>query len=250
MSTMISLSLRPRRRIGPPRPPEPAESTLTLSLVAVTLATAIPAVGVARLGWSLSPATWYVTRAAGLTLYVTLWATVMLGLALTTPLFARFRAGATVHSLHRYLSSLGLAALVLHLASLGLDQTVAFGIRALLVPFAAGWREPWTAIGVFALYGYILISASSAVRWFLGARGWRLVHWLSFPLYGMALAHGIGAGSDSHSLWAQSLYLVTATAVLWAAGMRLLLGRRRGRVLDVEPAAATFDRMASPARGR
>ncbi len=247
MLAMIHHSLRRRRRVGPAHPPEPAGSTLTLTLAAVALVTLVPAIGVAWLGWSLSPATWYVSRAAGLTLYATLWATVMLGLMMTIPRFAGIRATATTYSLHRYLSSLGLAALVLHLASLGLDESVSFGFRELFVPLTAGWREPWTAAGVLALYGYVLIAASGLIRWFLGARGWRWVHWLAFPLYGLALAHGMGAGSDADALWAQLFYLVTGIAVVWTTMMRLLLGRQRGRQLNVRPGPVPFDRLSQHA---
>jgi predicted ferric reductase len=43
---------------------------------------------------------------------------------------------------------------------------------------------------------------------------WRAIHYATFAVFVMALAHGIGAGSDSGTVWAQGLYLAGGSIVL------------------------------------
>ena len=153
-------------------------SILTIALVAFSALT----------GASLSPWTWYLTRASGLVLYALIWLATVLGLGLTTTLLDRFGGRAVLFSVHAYATELAYGFLALHLLTLAADQTVPFGFMDLLVPFSSPWLEPWTGFGVLAGALLVLVGASFSVRWLIGYRGWRLLHWLTFPLYGLALA--------------------------------------------------------------
>jgi sulfoxide reductase heme-binding subunit YedZ len=198
-------------------------------------------------GMSLSPWTWYLTRASGFALYVLVWLATVLGLGLTTTLLDRFGGRAVLFSVHAYATELAYGFLALHLLTLAADQAVPFGFADLVAPFASPWREPWTGLGVLAAELLVLIGASFAVRWLIGFRGWRLVHWLTFPLYGLGLAHGLGAGTDRSEGWAQGIYLITALCVVWLASYRVL--RRGARVIPPQPPSqpAPLDRLATPA---
>jgi predicted ferric reductase len=202
--------------------------------------------GAALTGRSTSPVTWYLARASGMTLYLLLWFSTLLGLGLTTTLLDRFGGRGVVYSLHRFVTSLAYGFLSLHVLSLAADSWMAFGPVALVVPFASPWREPWTGFGVIAGGLFVAIGGSFALRRYLTYRTWRALHWLAFPLFGLALAHGIGAGTDSSTVWAQGIYWVSGLSVLWLAAYRALVGRRAH---PPEPASAPqppFDRLASP----
>jgi DMSO/TMAO reductase YedYZ heme-binding membrane subunit len=59
---------------------------------------------------------------------------------------------------------------------------------------------------------------------------WRRAHYLNFAVWGLALIHGIAAGTDRTAAWASLTYIGAAAAV---AGMVAW------RALNVRPAQAT-----------
>ena len=185
--------------------------------------------GTAAIGTSLSPLTWYLARASGLTLYALLWLSVVSGLAMTTKLPRMLAGGGKTWLTHQVTSDLAVVMLGLHMLSLALDPTVPLGILGVLVPFASDVRQPWTDLGILAAWGLLAIIGSLAIRGLLGRRGWAILHRLTFPLWAIALAHGIGAGSDSHAIWAAAFYGLTTAAVVYLATYRLLRLRMRGQ---------------------
>lgn len=228
--------------------PDPAGGYVSASLIAICLGVAALVLRSALTGVSLSPATWYLARASGLTLYLLLWLAAALGLGLTTGLFDRFGGRAVIYSLHGFATGLAYVFLGLHALSLAADQSVSFGLTDLVVPFHAPWREPWTGLGVIAGELLILIGASFSIRRWTGYRFWRALHWLTFPMYAMGLAHGLGAGTDTGALWADLLYLITALSLVWLAVYRVLRGPSRSRPAPVtEP--APLDRLGSHGLG-
>ncbi len=237
-----------RARFLLPRPtvsrPDPAGGAVP----AVITASGVVFVGLlawSRLsGHSLSPGTWYLTRAAGLTLYVVLWATVALGLGLTTQAMTRLGVSRSlIYSLHGYLTGLSYGFLGLHLISLAADPYAHYGWAELLVPFRNPWREPWTGFGVIAAYLTVILGASFALRRVTGYRAWRAMHWLTFVLYIMALAHGLGSGSDTGAWWARVMYAATAGSIAWLLVRRIRHGRRSETPLPM-PTTRPYDRFA------
>lgn len=196
-------------------------------LVVVAAAVLGLVAGTTVVGASLSPLTWYLARASGLTLYLLLWLSVVSGLAMTTRLPRALAGGGQSWLMHRVVSELAIVMLGLHILALAFDPTVSLGILGVLVPFASDVRQPWTDLGIVAGWGLLAIAGSFAVRGLLGRRGWALLHRLTVPLWVVALAHGIGGGSDSSQLWAVAFYGLTTTAVVFLASYRLLrLGQR------------------------
>ncbi|HBY47699.1 MAG TPA: hypothetical protein PK593_10815 [Thermomicrobiales bacterium] len=187
------------------------------------------AAGAAAGGTSLSPLTWYLARASGLTLYLLLWLSVVSGLAMTTKLPRALAGGGQSWLMHRVTSELAIVMLGLHILSLAFDPTVPLGMLGVLVPFASDVRQPWTDLGIFAAWGLLAITGSFAVRGLLGRRGWALLHRLTFPLWAVALAHAIGAGSDSRQIWAAAFYGLTTAAVVFLTSYRLLRLGQRGQ---------------------
>jgi len=213
---------------GRTTPPEPASGYRVLPFAAVfLLVTGL--IGYERgFGGSLSPLTWYLIRSSGITLYLLLWLTVVLGLGLTTSALDRFGGRGVIFSLHRFVTELAYAGLALHLATLALDEYVPFGPADLAVPFRAMDGDSWVALGVIAAWGLVIIGFSCGAGWFLNYRGWRVLHALAFPLYLIALMHGVGSGADRGSDWLFGLYLGTFGTVCFLALYRLFRGRKRG----------------------
>lgn len=198
-------------------------------LIVVAAAMLGLAAGAAAGGVSLSPLSWYLARASGLSLYLLLWLSVVSGLAMTTRMPRVLAGGGQSWLMHRVTSELSMVMLALHVLALAFDPTVPLGILGVLVPFASDVRQPWTDLGILAGWGLLAIVASFAVRGLLGWRGWALLHRLTLPLWVVALAHGIGAGSDSRQLWAAAFYGLTSAAVVFLASYRLLRIGRRGQ---------------------
>lgn len=216
-----------------PRPaarPDPASSYALAALAGSGIIVAALIAVAAWLGRSPSPITWYLARAAGIMLYLLAWTAVMTGLGLTTALFDRWPGRGMVFSLHGFATNLTYAFLSLHLLSLAADTTVRFAPQQLLVPFVSGWREPWTGFGILAGGLILLVGASFSLKRFLGQRVWRALHWLTFPLYLLALLHGVGAGSDTRTPWMSVLYLATGGAVVLLVSYRLLRAGARAPV--------------------
>lgn len=249
----------PLSSIRPAAPPDPAGAYPTVAfagVVLIMLGLILLQVG----GWPLSPVTWYLARASGLTLYLLLWLAAVTGLGLTTKLLDRCGGRGVVYSVHGYATRLGLALLALHVMSLAADETVRFGLRQLAVPFAAPSREPWTGLGVIAAYLGLLIGISFGLRRLTGYRAWRALHWLTFALFVLALLHGIGAGSDTRAPWGIALYAVTGGTVFAMSWYRLLRwGQRaarsvragrppRDRLAGIRPAAARGEPPRNPTR--
>jgi cytochrome b561 len=174
-------------------------------------------------------------------LYLLAWTAVVTGLGLTTALFDRWPGRGMVFSLHAFATNLTYGFLALHLLSLAADTKVRFSLQQLLVPFASGWREPWTGFGILAGALFLLVGVSFSLKRFIGQRVWRALHWLTFPLYLLALLHGIGAGSDTRTPWMAVLYLATGAAVVLLVSYRLLRAGTRA------PVAGSAARQARPA---
>jgi predicted ferric reductase len=95
------------------------------------------------------------------------------------------------------------------------------------VPFLSGiYRPAWVGFGQLALYSLGVVAFSFYVKDRLGTRAWRLIHMLSFALFVMTLAHGLGSGTDSASLAIQALYWGSGASVLSLSVYRVLAVRR------------------------
>lgn len=239
--SMVDLRRR-NRRVGAVRPPEPVGAFPLVVLVAsagVPAALALMAIAFDR---QTSPLTWYLSRASGMTLYLLLWASAMLGLGLTTAAFDRFGSRGNVYSLHRFLTGLAYGFLSVHLLTLLIDAAVPFDALDLIVSFRATWGQPWTGLGVIAAYLLGIVGLSSASLRRVQYRLWRAAHWLTFPLFATALAHGIGSGTDTAEGWARAMYAATAASLLCLIFYRVLLGGRRSVVAPEAP-GRPYDRM-------
>jgi methionine sulfoxide reductase heme-binding subunit len=174
------------------------------------------------------PGLWYATRATGLVALLLLTASVLLGI-LTAGRFAsanwpRFLS----QGLHRNISLLVLVFLTLHVGTTVVDTYTSIPLTAAFIPFASAYKTAWLSLGAVALDLLLALTASSLVRQRLGHRAWRRVHWLAYACWPVAVAHGLGIGTDRSSTWVLALSMACVLVVLATAGWRLVTAGRLG----------------------
>jgi hypothetical protein len=170
------------------------------------------------------PIAWLVARAAGLVAFGLLTLSVWLGLAMSTRLLGPKRQKALL-GLHTTLVWTALAMLGLHMIAVLLDPVLHFGLLATLVPFAAPWKPGAVAAGVVAGWLALVLALSFRMRKWIGQRGWRRLHYLSFGAFALSLGHALFVGTDLQGLGGPVLALVAAGPVLWRTFYRLLVPR-------------------------
>lgn len=174
---------------------------------------------------------WYATRGAGATSLVLLTAVVALGIVANLG----WRSGSwprfLTTSLHRNLSLLAVAFLAVHIITAVVDPFTALGWQAALIPFGSSYRTFWLGLGVVAIYLLVALIATSLLRLVIGHRAWRFVHWLAYACWPIAVAHGLGTGSDPTRPWMMGIEGVCGAVVAGAVCARLAVGRARREAL-------------------
>ncbi|WP_376793586.1 ferric reductase-like transmembrane domain-containing protein [Thermogemmatispora sp.] len=171
--------------------------------------------------------TWNVARAGGLTAYLLLTLAVCAGLALSGQLQSPRRWPRLVNNeLHNFLTLLATIFVGIHIVAVWVDPFTHFGWNEILIPLASHYRPLWVALGICALYLGLAIGISTLLRPHIGYRWWRRLHLLTLLLFGLATLHGLGSGSDTQSWWALALYGGSLWAVGWLLWRRLQATRR------------------------
>ena len=164
---------------------------------------------------------WYTTRGAGIVSLLLLTAVVCLGIVTAVrwqrPGWPRFLSA----ELHRSLALMSVVFLAIHIVVAVVDPYTSLGIGAALLPFSSPYRRLWLGLGGVALYLLAAIVVTSLVRTRLGHRSWRIVHWLTYAAWPVALLHGLGTGTDSGAGWMWVLDATCVVAVLVAVAWRL-----------------------------
>lgn len=166
-------------------------------------------------------AMWYATRGTGVVSLVLLTAILCLGVAgvrrLGSDRWPRF----LVAGLHRNLTLIALAFLALHIVTTVLDGFAPIGLQDALIPFVSAYRPIWLGLGAVAFDLLLALTITSLLRGRFGYRTWRVLHWLAYAAWPVALVHALGTGSDGRIGWMQVLGLVLAATVVAAVVVRL-----------------------------
>jgi sulfoxide reductase heme-binding subunit YedZ len=185
----------------------------------------------------LDYAWWLASRASGGVALLLITTSVLLGLTMAS---GRLRAPGRkkqLLDLHEHVALAGLVAIAVHGITLLGDRTIDPGPAGVLVPFLTPYRAVYTGIGIIAGYTIAGLALTFYVRRRIGPRRWRELHRLIVVAYVLALAHSIGAGSDT-SLPAVR-YAVLASAL--PAGLLFVIRNER------RPRGAARERAPSPA---
>lgn len=184
---------------------------------------------------------WYTTRASGTISLVFLTAVVVVGLLARLRFEAagwpRFLSAA----LHGNLALITVVFLVLHVVTAVVDPFTSLGITPVIVPFGSAYRTFWLGLGTVSFELILAIIATSLLRTRIGTRTWRLVHWLAYVSWPVAVLHGLGTGTDPRSLW------LTATTVVCCASVAAVVMWRLVAA-PADPLAEARQRAAGAAR--
>jgi methionine sulfoxide reductase heme-binding subunit len=130
--------------------------------------------------------------------------------------------------LHRNISLLVLVFLALHVGTTVIDTYTSISLAAAFIPFASSYKTAWLSLGAIALDLLVALVVTSLVRKRIGHLAWRRVHWLAYACWPVAMAHGLGIGTDRNATWVFALTLACAVSVLSVAGWRLVTAARAG----------------------
>lgn len=164
-----------------------------------------------------SPLLWYLNRATGVVVLVLLTVVVVLGVLSTFGRAGRRTARVVptfvTQALHRQLTAVAVALLVGHVVSAVADEYVDIRWWQVVVPFGSTYRPLWLGLGTVAFDLICLLVVTSLVRVWLGHRRWWSVHVLAYLVWALAVAHGLGIGTDTSAAWSRQVTLGCAVAV-------------------------------------
>lgn len=169
-----------------------------------------------------SPVFWYTTRASGVVALVLLTGTVVLGLITSTRAGSQGWPRFAVSDLHRRIALLAMIFVIIHVVTTVMDTFVPIGPLAAVVPFASSYKTLWVTLGTVSVDLMVAIVVTSLLRGRLSARTWRTVHWASYLSWPIAVAHGVGMGTDARFGWVQLLVAACCISVLAALVWRVL----------------------------
>ena len=166
-----------------------------------------------------SQALWFATRGFGVVSLLLLTAIVVLGVAGVT----RWRSSRwprfVVAGLHRNLTLLALVFIALHVITTVADGYAPISFLNAVIPFTSAYRPLWLGLGAVAFDLLLALTITSLLRARIGYRRWRALHWLAYASWPIALAHGLGTGTDARLTWMQvvaaSCIACVIAAVLW-----------------------------------
>jgi methionine sulfoxide reductase heme-binding subunit len=165
---------------------------------------------------------WYLARGTGAVSLVLLTASVVLGLMgslrfAAAPRWPRF----AIDSLHRDVSLLVIAVLVIHIVTSVLDTFAPVKLTDAVIPLASSYRPLWMGLGALSFDLLLALVATSLLRRRLGYGAWRAIHWLAYAAWPVAVLHGLGTGSDTKAGWMLALTAACAAVVLIAVWLRI-----------------------------
>ncbi|HEX2370546.1 MAG TPA: hypothetical protein VHM94_15070 [Acidimicrobiia bacterium] len=165
---------------------------------------------------------WMLARGSGIAAYLLLAGATIWGLLLASKVLDRSASARDLTWVHESLSLAAVAATVVHMVSLWLEEFIDFDLRHLLIPGASSFRPVPVALGVVAFWALAVITPSFYLRNRIGQRAWRTLHFATFGCFLAAAIHGITAGTDTGRPVMVVLYATTLTAVLGLIVLRLI----------------------------
>jgi hypothetical protein len=169
---------------------------------------------------------WYLARGTGAVSLLLLTAAVVLGVMSSmrfaaAPRWPRF----AIDSLHRDLSLMVIALLLIHIVTSVLDGFAPIRLIDAVVPLVSRYRPLWLGLGALSFDVLLALAATSLLRRRLGYRAWRRIHWLAYASWPVAVLHGLGTGSDTKAGWMLALTAACVAVVAIAVVARIAAAR-------------------------
>ncbi|MCV7345393.1 ferric reductase-like transmembrane domain-containing protein [Mycolicibacterium rhodesiae] len=164
-------------------------------------------------------ALWALGRGNGVVALVFMTVSMALGIAarsgrplLVLPRFA-------VSDVHRFAALSSTLLVALHIGLLFLDPYAKLKLIDIVVPFLGAYRPLWQGLGTVAVDVLAVVVITGLLRHRIGPRVFRLVHWATYSLWPVSMAHALGNGTDSGRVWflaiAGGCAVVVAAALTW-----------------------------------
>ena len=159
-------------------------------------------------------ALWFISRATGVVSIVLLTVVVCVGIVTAGRRRPHGQSATVVMGLHRWLSLGMLVFLAVHISSAIADGYVSIGWLSVLLPFTSAYQPLLVGFGTLAIDLLVVVMITSYLRHRIPERRWRLVHWLSYAMWLVALVHGFMMGTSD-----QPLLRMTSVACLAVGGV-------------------------------
>lgn len=168
-----------------------------------------------------SEALWALGRGNGIVALAFMTLSMALGVATRSarPMLALPRFG--IADVHRFVALAGTLLVVLHLVLLFLDPYAKLRLIDAVVPFLGSYRPIWQGLGTVAVDLLFVIVVTSLMRHRLGVKTFRTIHWMTYLLWPITMAHSLGNGTDAGHIWFMSFSAVCALVVVAAVVFRL-----------------------------
>lgn len=176
------------------------------------------------------PLLWYLNRGTGIVAIVLLTVTTVLGVLAIGGRPAGRVPRFVTQAVHRNVALLSVLLLVAHVVSAVLDEFVEIRWWEAFVPFGAEYEPFHVGLGAAAVDLTAVVVVTSLLRHRMRHRGWRVLHLSAYALWGAAMWHGIGVGSDMDSALKPLTIVCLAavpTALVWRLGVLLVQSVRR-----------------------
>lgn len=194
-------------------------------------------------GITHTTALWYASRATGVVTLVLLTVVVILGMLVNRqgrlPGLPRF----AVTGLHRNISLLSVAFLVIHVVSAIADPYVTIGLAAAVIPFTSAYKPLWLGLGALSLDLIAALILTSLVRGRMSRRAWRGIHWAAYAAWPLAIVHSIGSSTDMRS--AVMLGVLAGCVLAVCAALTWRLAHAARQIPRARRAAATLAHMSA-----
>ncbi|MEV8266197.1 ferric reductase-like transmembrane domain-containing protein [Microbacterium sp. NPDC076911] len=167
----------------------------------------------------MDEALWAVGRATGIIGLALFTVSVLLGILARSgrPAFGLPRFAVTL--VHRNASILATAFIVVHIGTLLFDPYAQLELIDFVVPFLGEYRPFWLGMGTVAFDLLLAVIATGLLRNRIGRRTFKVVHWGTYAMWPIALAHALGTGTDAASPafigFAVLCTLAVVAAVVW-----------------------------------
>lgn len=185
---------------------------------------------------------WYVARGGGLTAWLLLSVTVVLGLLTASRILGRRVSRAQLEHVHRIVGEVAMIFIGVHILGLFLDTYVHFGLADLFVPLASSWHPIPVAFGIVAFWLLIAVMLSSLLKDRIPHALWQTIHLSSYAAYVLTTVHLMTAGTDA--TWGPIAIANVTIAALVAGLASIALVRylrRPARVIPARPSTPAMN---------
>ena len=185
-----------------------------------------------------TPILWYLSRASGIVSLLLFTCVMALGIMTATRVGGRPLPRFAVAELHRRLALLAVVFLGLHVGTTVLDSYVNISVLAVIIPGASAYKTLYVALGAVAIDLLLAVVITSLLRQRLSATSWRLIHWIAYLSWPIALLHAFLIGTDTKYGWMDLLLVGCITVVAAAVGWRIWARPHPAGALTAVPRSA------------